>query len=134
MIKIISISLLILFAGTTGHAQTETARVNFNALVNESGTHDGLQAWVTQSEKSGFRFNLRIHNPSGKRVRISLGGNEIEHLLDESFSGKEFSKVYNLSEMEDGTYSFLISSGREKVTKTVKIRTETTSRRIIELK
>ena len=134
MIKVISITLLLLLAVLRGHAQTETAKVNFNALTFESGTAGGLQAWVTQPEQSGYRFNLKIYNPGGKRVRITLGGNEIEYLLDESFTGTEFLKVYNLSQMDDGTYNFQISSGKEKITKTVAIRTETTSRRVVEVK
>jgi len=134
MIKIISITLLLLLAVIRGHAQTETAKVNFKALTFESGTARGLEAWVTQPEQSGYRFHLRIYNPGGKRVRITLGGNEMEYLLDETFTGTVFLKVYNLSQMEDGTYNFQISSGKEKITKTVAIRTETTSRRIIEVK
>lgn len=134
MIKVISITLLLLFAIVKGYAQTETSKVNFKALAFESGTTGGLQAWVTPQELSGYRFNLKIHNPAGKRVRISLGGNEFEYLLEESFTGTNFSKVYNLSQMDDGTYDFRISSGKEKITKTVVIRTETTSRRVLEVK
>jgi len=134
MIKIISITLLLSLAVIRGHAQTETAKVNFKALTFEPGTAGGLQAWVTQPEQSDYRFNLRIYNPGGKKVRIRLGGNEIEYLLDESFTGTEFMKVYNLSQMDDGTYNFQISSGKEKITKTVAIRTETTSRRVVEVK
>ena len=133
MIKIISVTLLVLFMSIKGHAQKETAKLNFGTMAYDAAVTGVLQAWVTQTNLSESRFNLKIHNPAGKRVRISLGGNDVGYLVNESFTGKVFSKVYNLSEMDDGTYNFEISSGKEKITKSVTIRTETTSRRIVEL-
>ena len=132
MIKFISAALLFFFTSSAVMSQT-TATENLQTTTKEPAGANTLQVWAWPLKSDNLRFLLQIYNPSGKRVSISINHVSGLTMEGERFYGKEFAKIYNLSELEDGVYSFKVSNGKQSVIKKVNIRTETTMHRITEV-
>ncbi|MEO5681676.1 MAG: hypothetical protein ABIQ88_03490 [Chitinophagaceae bacterium] len=66
---------------------------------------------------------IRIENPGRKNLSLTLHGPD-GNILDNFFTGRKFikmSKDYNFSGAEEGVYSIVISDGKTKIKKQVKL-------------
>ncbi|GGB03052.1 hypothetical protein [Puia dinghuensis] len=89
-----------------------------------------LQVSIRQMDSSSMRFRITIQNPNQHAVSISIHhGNDI---LFEDIAGKApYDYVYNLSDLEDGDYLIVVSSGKEKISRNIRIQTDTRVDRLI---
>lgn len=73
----------------------------------------------------GLKFRLSVNNVE-KRTLISVVNEDKEVLFSEyaAIDGS-YSKVFDLSNLSDGKYSFVLRSGGEKVAKEFQIKTTT---------
>jgi hypothetical protein len=73
----------------------------------------------------GLKFKLSVNNVE-KRTLISLVNEEKEVLFSEyaALNG-DYSKIFDLSNLTDGKYSFILRTGGDKVTKEFEIKTTT---------
>ncbi len=73
-----------------------------------------------------LRFKLSFENPLRQKTQISLLDKN-DNLYFNDFAGNDtrYSRSFNLSNLEDGVYSFVISSGTDKITKEFIISTQT---------
>jgi hypothetical protein len=91
-----------------------------------------IQFNVQQQESSNLKFNVTIVNPFSKSATIIVyKGRDILYIED-GVKG-QYKTVFNFSELEDGNYKIVVTSGKETITKDVNIHTETTTDRQVEI-
>ncbi len=73
-----------------------------------------------------LRFKLTFENPLRQKTQIALLDKN-NNLYFNDFAGNDtrYSRSFNLSNLEDGVYSFVISNGTDKITKEFIISTQT---------
>ncbi|MCU0325933.1 MAG: hypothetical protein MUF45_11875 [Spirosomaceae bacterium] len=99
--------------GKVGNGETpnEKPATAFAVKINEAGT---------------LRFKVEVTNPSRQKTTITLQDDNDNVLFsDYSVSDSKYSKVFDLSNLEDGNYTFVIASGKEKINKEFSIQTKT---------
>src|SRR6218665_1324011 len=98
------------------------------ALVAGLFTFSSVSASVVPTEKNtfdvglvtvkeGIKVNLMISKPGSNWVSIYLKNDKNEVLYSENMLKKEkqFAKTFNLADIEDGKYRFVITDGRNTV-------------------
>jgi hypothetical protein len=83
-----------------------------------------LQVTIKQTSDGEMKFRITVVNANDRSVAISIQhGREV---LFEDFTGRStYENIFNLSALEDGDYVVLITSGKERITRTIHIQTET---------
>jgi hypothetical protein len=83
-----------------------------------------LQVTIKQTNAGEMRFRITVVNPTDRPLAISIQhGHDV--LFEDLTVRPTYENVFNLSDLEDGDYVVLISSGKEKITRTIHIQTET---------
>jgi hypothetical protein len=83
-----------------------------------------LQVSIQQLASDGMKFRVAVMDDADHAVLITItGGDDI--LFSRTLGKAPFESVFNLSDLEDGSYRLSVSCGKEKVTKTVRIQTQT---------
>jgi len=83
-----------------------------------------LQVTIKQTNAGEMRFRITVVNANDHTLSISI--HHGHDLLFEDLTAKPtYENVFNLSDLEDGDYIVTISSGKEKITRTLHIQTET---------
>lgn len=96
----------------------------FTLTLTAAPTPNPLQVTITQTNAGEMRFRVTVVNPSDRALSISiLHGRDV--LFEDLTARPTYDNVFNLSDLEDGDYVVLISSGKEKITRTIHIQTET---------
>ncbi|PLK42314.1 MULTISPECIES: hypothetical protein [Emticicia] len=73
----------------------------------------------------GLRFKLSFENPTKQKAQIILVDNNRTVYFNEYASGDaQYSKAFNLNNLVDGEYTFIVETPTEKVSKNFVIRTE----------
>ena len=89
-----------------------------------------LQVSIKQIDSNSMRFRITIENPGQHAVSISI--NHGDDILFQDIAGKApYDYIYNLSDLEDGDYSIVVSSGKEKISRNIRIQTDTKVDRLI---
>lgn len=68
-------------------------------------------------------FNIRIQNPEGKVLQLSIGHRVLGSLIDTVIRNKQFSERYNMEGVEDGRYIVTVKCGKEKITRELELNT-----------
>ncbi len=83
-----------------------------------------LQVSIQQLTGDGMKFRVAVMDDADHAVFITItGGDDV--LYSRTIGKAPFEGVFNLSDLEDGNYQLLVSCGKERVTKTVHIQTQT---------
>jgi hypothetical protein len=83
-----------------------------------------LQVTITQTSAGEMRFRITVVNPGDRAISVSIHhGHDL--LFEDLTARPTYDNIFNLSDLEDGDYVVLISSGKEKITRTIHIHTET---------
>ena len=118
ILKALAIVLTLATATTEGFAQTKTA----SGKVSSSEKVSNLSV----QELGNFRFKLAFENPLKQKAKISLVDNENnEFYKDYSVGDAQYVKAFDLNNLSDGNYTFVVESGSDKLTKEFVIRTQT---------
>jgi hypothetical protein len=94
-----------------------------------------LEKWDTYAAKAApfveltedslsSKLHLRCENPGGERLHINIQS-ESAIFWSGVFTEKLVSKSFDLSQLEDGTYTLQVNRGQEKFRKTIQILTST---------
>lgn len=124
---ILGTCLLIIGLSTAGFAQNYHAAFRqmpqLNALL-DSLEAPHLRVSVDQPDKAVMKFRVMLSNPNGHRATISIRKKNDIYLY-ETVSGREFASMYDFDQLEDGDYEVIVTGGKEKVSTSISIHTET---------
>jgi hypothetical protein len=71
-----------------------------------------------------MKFRVAVIDDADHAIIITISGGD-DILYCRTLGKAPFESVFNLSDLEDGNYQLSVSCGKEKVTKTVRIQTQT---------
>lgn len=93
-----------------------------NTLDSIAAAH--LQVVIKAADSNGMRFRVSILNPTERSISITIRkGNDL--IFEDLVGRSSYDNIFNLSDLEDGNYQLLVSNGKEKITRTIRIQTET---------
>lgn len=114
MKKIVMVLALAVAASTNIMAQ--------NTVVSTQNTIPALNV----KDMGNLHFKLAFENPLKQRVQIYLVDKNNEIYFNEYTNGSaKYVKSFDLANLSDGKYTFVVDSGKEKVTKNFVISTKT---------
>lgn len=118
IIKALALVLTLGVATTEGMAQTKAA--SGKVISTEKVTNLSVQ------DLGSLRFKLAFENPLKQKAKISLVDNENNVFYNDYSAGDaQYVKAFDLTNLSDGNYSFVVESGSKKLTKEFVIRTQT---------
>ena len=83
-----------------------------------------LQVAIKQTSPGEMKFRIAVASETDRVMSIA-----IQHghdLLFQDLTGKPtYENIFNLSDLEDGDYTVLVTSGKEKITRIIHIQTQT---------
>ena len=93
-----------------------------NVLDSILASH--LQVNIKQPDAGVMKFRVTVLNPTDHSIAISIRhGNDL--LFEDLIGRTSYDNIFNMADLEDGNYVILISNGKEKVTRNIRIATET---------
>ena len=96
----------------------------FFALTLTAAPTNPLEVTITQTSAGEMRFRITVLNPSDRSLSITIHhGRDL--LFEDLTARPTYDNVFNLSDLEDGDYTVIVTSGKEKVARTLHIQTET---------
>ncbi len=117
IIKALAIVLTLATATTEGMAQKA---VSGKASSTEKVSNLSVQ------DLGSLRFKLAFENPLKQKTKISIVDKENNVFFNDYSTGDtQYVKAFNLANLSDGDYSFVVESGNDKLTKEFVIRTQT---------
>jgi hypothetical protein len=116
-IKALAIVLTLATATTEGMAQKAVSgKVSTTEKVSNLNVED----------LGSLRFKLAFENPLKQKAKISLVDID-NNVFFNDYSAKDvqYVKAFDLSNLADGKYAFIVESGNDKLTKELVIKTQT---------
>jgi len=81
---------------------------------------------LSVQDMGSLRLKLAIENPLRQKTKIYLMDKDNNVLFDEySLSSMKYIKFFDLSNLADGNYTFVVESGKDKMKKDFSISTKT---------
>ncbi len=81
---------------------------------------------LSVQDMGSLRFKLAFENPLRQKTKIYLLDKENNVLFDEyTYGDNQYVRAFNLSNLADGEYTFVVESGKEIVKKDFAITTKT---------
>ncbi len=81
---------------------------------------------LSVQDMGSLRFKLAFENPLRQKTKIYLLDKDSNVLFDEfTYGDAQYIRAFNLSNLVDGEYTFVVESGKEKLTKDFAITTQT---------
>jgi hypothetical protein len=77
---------------------------------------------ITQPDPANLVFRIFLNNPESKKITIKVSKETDIELTSQSVS-TDYVCDYNLDQLGDGNYTFVVSDGKEKLEKGISIRT-----------
>jgi len=96
--------------------------VNANATSPDSSVETHLQCSVKQTLYDNLTFRVAVLNPQRKGATISISHNDETSYLASNIKGN-YQNLFDLSQLEDGSYTLVVSNGKEKISKEIIIST-----------
>ncbi|AFK04556.1 hypothetical protein Emtol_3427 [Emticicia oligotrophica DSM 17448] len=116
IIKALAIVLTLATATTEGMAQTKATGKVASTEKNALAVQD----------MGSLRFKLAFENPLKQKTKISLVDKENNvYFVEYAANDAAYVKAFNLSNLSDGEYTFVVELGTEKLTKEFAINTQT---------
>ncbi len=84
-----------------------------------------LKMSIQQQDKANMKYRIAILNPLGRAMSISIIKND-DVLFSENTSGDQYFNLFNFSQLEDGDYKVVVFNGKERITKSIHLHSETT--------
>lgn len=103
---------------TQGMGQAKAASGKISSIANFTN--------LSVQDMGSLRFKLAIENPLRLKTKIYLMDKDNNVLFDEySSSSMKYIKFFDLSNLADGNYTFVVESGKDKMKKDFSISTKT---------
>lgn len=81
---------------------------------------------LSVQDMGSLRFKLAFENPLRQKTKIYLLDKDSNVLFDEyTYGNTQYVRAFNLSNLVDGEYTFVVETGKEKLTKDFAITTKT---------
>jgi type II secretory pathway pseudopilin PulG len=110
---------IIAASASTSFAQANKSTSNGKVSASEKVANLNVQ------NLGGLRFKLSFENPTKQKAQIYLVDNDRTVYYNEYAAGDaQYSKAFNLTNLADGEYTFVVETPTEKVTQNFVIRTE----------
>lgn len=117
IIKALAIVMTLAIATTEGMAQKV---VSGKTSSTEKVTNLSVQ------DLGSLRFKLAFENPLKQKTKISLLNKNNDVFFNDYATGDaQYVKAFDLSNLADGEYTFVVESGNDKLTKEFVIKTQT---------
>ena len=119
IMKALAIVLGLALAATTeGMAQTKAA----SGKISSSETVTNLKV----QDLGSLRFKLTFENPLRQKTQIYLLDKDNNVFFNEYSTGDaQYIRAFNLSDLADGEYTFVVETGKDKLKKDFVISTQT---------
>ena len=92
--------------------------------VADSSEMPRLKMSIQQQDKANLKYRIAVLNPLGRAMSISILKND-DVLFSENTSGDQYFNLFNFSQLEDGDYKVIVYNGKERITKSIHLRSET---------
>ncbi|MBA4853275.1 hypothetical protein [Emticicia sp. BO119] len=110
---------IIATSASTSFAQTNKSTSNGKVSASENVANLNVQ------NLGGLRFKLSFENPTKQKAQIFLVDNDNIVYYNEYASGDaQYAKAFNLNNLVDGEYTFVIQTPTEKVSQSFVIKTQ----------
>jgi hypothetical protein len=83
-----------------------------------------LKMSIQQHDKVNLKYRIAVLNPMGRGMSISILKND-DVLFSENISGDQYFNLFNFSQLEDGDYKVIVFNGKERITKSIHLHSET---------
>ncbi len=118
IVKALAVVFTLATATTEGMAQTKATSGKISSSAKVSN--------LSVENLGSLRFKLAFENPLKQKAKISLVDKENNVFYnDYSVGDAQYVKAFDLTNLADGEYSFVIESGKDKLTKDFVIKTQT---------
>jgi hypothetical protein len=118
IIKALAIVLTLATATTEGMAQTKATSGKVSSTEKVSN--------LDVQDLGSLRFKLAFENPLRQKTKIYLLDKNNDVFFNEYANGNaQYVRAFDLTNLADGEYTFVVESGKDKITKAFEIRTQT---------
>jgi hypothetical protein len=107
---------------------------NIDSIAADSSVEAHLQLSVRASLDDSLKFRVVVINPYKKGATITI--NKVDNDLTLYTIGNirgSYQNLFNFSDLEDGNYELVVSSGKEKIRKEITISTSVKTDRQVQL-
>lgn len=122
----LSASAALTLAGTTSATAQSATQAPVVASANP------LNPRVTRVGET-LNFDVRFENPGKDRVQVDILDDRANYLFRDAAQANapRYARRFDLSGLEDGTYTFVISNGKDRHTETFELRTQVQTSRLV---
>lgn len=122
----LSASAALTLAGTTSATAQSASQAPVVASANP------LKARVTRLGET-LNFDVRFENSNAGRISVDIQDERANNLFRDVAQAKDprYARRFDLSGLEDGTYTFVISNGKDRFTETFELRTQVQTSRLV---
>jgi hypothetical protein len=118
ILKALAIVMTLATATTEGIAQTKATSGKIASSEKTSN--------LSVQDLGSLRFKLAFENPLKQKMKITLVDKENNVFYNEYSVGNiQYVKAFDLTNLADGEYTFVVESGKDKSTKDFVIKTQT---------
>ncbi|MCY7350096.1 MAG: hypothetical protein LH606_05455 [Cytophagaceae bacterium] len=126
LLMAVAASAALTFAGTT------SATAQSASTVIPASQENPLKARVNRIGES-LDFDLRFENPTQRKVTVQVVDQNANTIYKDvtSATAPRYARRLDLSNLEDGTYTFVISNGKDRFSQAFEIRTQVQTSRLV---
>jgi len=119
----------LIIIGLSTSAQAQNFHTVFHSIQQVNALLDSLEAphlrvVVQQPDKKDMRFRISFSNPNSRHTTIIIRKKD-DVYFHENVAEQEYVSMYDLNQLEDGDYQVIVVGGKEKVSTSISIHTET---------
>jgi|GEM_PF-5842737 len=113
-------------------AGTTSATAQSTSQAQTASTDKPLKARVTRLGET-LNFDVRFENPNADRIAVDIQDSNANNLFRDaaSASAPRYARRFDLSGLEDGTYTFVITNGKEQFKQAFELRTQVQTSRLV---
>jgi len=109
------------FAQSFHHSFHSVRQVN--ALL-DSLQSPHMEVTISQPDKNRMKFRIAVLNPANRSVTITIIKQD-DVYFSETVAKDNYENLYDFSQLDDGDYQVLVTSGKEKIRRRIVLHTET---------
>ena len=110
----------------TGAAGIQAQDVDSKPAFIEEPSAKTWHVNLQQINATQPKFRLQFSNNTAGKVSIHIIDAQRNNLYNTTVGSNQFVQVFDLSTLQDGAYTFVLSRGKEVITKTVYLNTDVT--------
>jgi len=117
--KALVVAIAIIASASTSFAQKNSSTSNGKVSATETVAN------LSVKNLGGLRFKLSFENPTKQKAQIYLVDNDRTVFYNEYAGGNaQYAKAFNLNNLSDGEYTFVVETPTEKISQNFVIRTQ----------